>query len=253
MDETRQIVGALKRVLKSRELTYQSLGRRINLSEASVKRVFAQRTFSLKRLEQICRALDMSMADLVRTVDHKDYRTTTLGLEQEAALAKDPVLFSYFCLLLNGLTDQEIRRHYEFEEPQTRRLFGRLVELELAEELPKKRHRLRVVRQIQWRRDGPIRRAYERQVHTEFLRSSFEGSNETLRWQPVELTDSSIDVLQRKLAQLHREFLEMAELDLYSNQAKRSTALLLAFRPWVFSLVASRRRRSTPRAWVSGL
>ena len=247
MDETRQIVDALKRVLKSRDLTYQSLGRRINLSEASVKRVFAQRTFSLKRLEQICRALDMSMGDLLRAVDPKDYRTTTLSLEQEAALAKDPVLFSYFCLLLNGLTDHEIRRHYEFDEPQTRRLFDRLAELDLAEQLPKKRHRLRIGRQILWRRDGPIRRAYERQVHAEFLRSSFEGSKETLRWQPVELTDTSIDVLQRKLAQLHREFLDMAELDLYSNQPKRSSALLLAFRPWVFSLVAARKRRALPR------
>jgi DNA-binding Xre family transcriptional regulator len=248
MDETRQIVDTLKRMLKSRDVTYQSLGRRINLSEASVKRVFAQRTFSLKRLEQICRALDMSLADLLRTVDPKDHRATTLSLEQEAALAKDSVLFSYFCLLLNGLTDVEIRRYYEFDEPQTRRLLDRLAELDLAEVLPKRRHRLRVGRQILWRRDGPIRKAYERQVHVEFLRSSFEGSKETLRWQPVELTDSSIDVLQRKLAQLHREFLDMAELDLYSNQPKRSTALLLAFRPWVFSLVAARQRRATPRS-----
>ena len=89
MDETKLVVDALKRALKMRGLTYQSLAQRISLSEASVKRVFAERTFSLKRLEQVCRALDMSMADLMRMIEHKNSRTTTLRLEQEAALAKD--------------------------------------------------------------------------------------------------------------------------------------------------------------------
>jgi hypothetical protein len=201
----------------------------------------------LKRLEQICRALDMSIADLARMVDHKNYRTTTLDLSQEVALAKDPALLTYFYLILNGWTDNQIRRHYEFEEADTQRLSDRLVELALVEELPRGAHRPRVGRQIVWRRDGPVRRAYERQVHGEFLRSSFEGDREFFGWQPAELTATSIDVLKRKLAQLYQEFLEMGELDLHSNQPRYGTALLLAFRPWVFSLVAARRRRSTTR------
>jgi DNA-binding Xre family transcriptional regulator len=247
MDETRQMIEALKRTLKTRGLTYKSLGTRINLSEASVKRVFAQRTFSLKRLEQICRSLDMSIAELSRMAGDKNTRTTTLDLSQEVALAKDPALLTYFYLLLNGWTDSQIRRHYEFEETQTRRLFDRLVELGLLEELPKRAYRLRVSRQIMWRRDGPVRRAYERQVHGEFLRSAFEGERDFLGWQPAELTATSIDVLKRKLAQVYQDFLEMAELDLHSNQPRYGTALLMAFRPWVFSLVAARQRRVTWR------
>jgi DNA-binding Xre family transcriptional regulator len=243
MDETRQVVDALKRTLKARGMTYQSLSGRINLSEASVKRIFAHRTFSLRRLEQICRALEMSMADLLRMVDREDHRTTTLTVHQEAALAKDAALLSYFYLLLNGWSDTQIRREYEFEETQTRDLFDRLVELELIEELPKRTHRMRVARHIVWRRDGPIRRAYERQVHGEFLRASFAGAREFLGWQAAELTETSMAVLKRKLAQLDREFLEMAELDLHSSQPRHSAALLLAFRPWVFSLVAARQRR----------
>jgi DNA-binding Xre family transcriptional regulator len=245
MDETRQLIDALKRSLKARGLTYKSLGSRINLSEASVKRIFAHGTFSLKRLEQICGSLDMSITDLARMVDHKNYRSTTLDLSQEVALAKDPALLTYFYLILNGWKDNQIRRHYQFEEPQTRKLFDRLVELALIEELPKRACRLRVGRRIVWRRDGPVRRAYERQVYGEFLRSSFGGDRDFLGWQPAELTSTSIDVLKRKLAQVYQEFLEMAELDLHSNQPKCGTALLLAFRPWIFSLVAARRRPNT--------
>jgi len=243
MDETRQLVEALKRCLKMRGLTYRALGQRIGLSEASIKRLFSENSFTLKRLEQICRALEISLADLLRMTEQASRRATTLSLQQEKALASDPALLSYFYLLLNGWTEAEIRRGYEFSETQIRKLLARLIELELIESLPRGNHRLRVNRQILWRIDGPVRRAYERQVKTEFLQSDFAGRGDFFAWQPAELTAASIEVLRRKLAVLYREFLEMAELDASSTQRRSSTALLLAFRPWVFSLVAVRRRR----------
>lgn len=243
MNETRQLVEALKRCLKMRGLTYRALGQRIGLSEASIKRLFSENSFTLKRLEQICRALEITLADLLRMTEQADRRTTTLSLQQEKALASDPALLSYFYLLLNGWTEAEIRRGYEFNEAQIGQLVARLLELELIESLPRGKHRLRVNRQILWRKDGPVRRAYERQVKTEFLQSDFAGRGDFFSWQPAELTAVSIEVLRRKLAVLYREFLEMAELDANSSQTRHSTALLLAFRPWVFSLVAVRRRR----------
>lgn len=243
MDQTRQIVEALKRCLKMRGLTYRVLAERIGLSEASVKRVFSQRSFTLQRLEQVCAALEISLSELLRMADAGEGRATALSLEQEQALARDPALLSYFYLLLNGWTETEIRRDYEFEEAQLLALRARLIELELIEGLPRRGHRLRVGRQIVWRKDGPVRRAYERQVKAEFLQSDFAGRGDFFGWQPAELTAASIEILRRKLAQLQRDFLEMAELDSSSTQSRHSTALLLAFRPWVFSLVAVRRRK----------
>jgi len=144
----------------------------------------------------------------------------------------------------SAIFSSQIRRSYEFEEFQTQKLRERLVELGLIEAFPKRGYRLMVGRQIIWRPDGPVRRAYGDRVQQEFLRSAFTGSRDYLAWQPVELTDSSIDVLRRKFGQIYREFLEMAELDQYSSQPRHSVGLLLAFRPWVFSLVAVRKRRS---------
>ena len=243
MDETRLVVDALKRCLKMRGLTYRSLAERINLSEASVKRIFSERSFTLRRLEQVCGALEISVGELVRMVEHGRTRPTTLSLEQEEALARDPALLSFFYLLLNGWTEPEIQRGYEFEEVQIRKLRARLIELELMESLPRGRHRLRVGRQISWRKDGPVRAAYERQVKAEFLQADFTGQADFFGWHPAELTAASIEILMRKLALLQREFLDMVELDITSTQRRHSTALLLAFRPWVFSLVAVRKRK----------
>jgi DNA-binding Xre family transcriptional regulator len=243
MDQTRQVVETLKRCLKMRGLTYRTLAERINLSEASVKRIFSERSFTLRRLEQVCGALEISLSELLRMSDAGDDRASKLSLEQEQALARDPALLSYFYLLLNGWSEAEIRRDYEFEEAQLLELRSRLIELELIEGLPRRGHRLRVGRQILWRKDGPVRRAYERQVKSEFLQSDFAGRGDFFSWQFAELTVASIEMLKRKLAQLQREFLEMAELDSSSTQSRHSTALLLAFRPWAFSLVAVRRRK----------
>ena len=44
------LVTELKRYLKSQNITYAALGRQLNLSESSVKRLFARQSFSLKRL-----------------------------------------------------------------------------------------------------------------------------------------------------------------------------------------------------------
>src|ERR1022692_4143190 len=191
--------------------------------------------------------MDMSVTELIRMIDRSASAVTLLSLEQEAALARDPALLSYFYLLVNGWTDAQILREYEFDDSQIGRLRDRLVALELIESLPRRRHRLRVGRRLLWRPDGPVRRAYERQVQTEFLRAAFAGRGDFLGWQPAELTESSIGVLKRKLEHLYDEFLQMAELDTLSTQPRHSTALLVAFRPWVFSLVAARQRRRTVR------
>ena len=249
MDETRQLIETLKRCLKVRGLTYAALARRINLSEASIKRIFARGTFTLRRLEQVCRAAELSVTELARLVQRGERQATTLSAEQERALAHDPMLLSYFYLLLNGASEAQIRRDYLFEERDSQRLRRRLIELELAAELPRRGLKLLVGRHIVWRRGGPVRRAYERQVKEEFLHAEFTGRREFLGWQPAELTDASIEVLRRKLRQLYQDFLEMAELDAGSPQPRHSTSLLLAFRPWVLSLVAARRRSAgRPRA-----
>jgi hypothetical protein len=191
--------------------------------------------------------MDMSVTELLRMIDRTASTVTTLSLKQESALARDPALLSYFYLLVNGWTDAQILREYQFDGSQIAKLRDELAVLELIDLLPRNRHRLRVGRRLVWRPDGPVRRAYERQVQAEFLRAPFAARGEFLGWQPAELTESSIGICKRKLEHLYEEFLQMAELDTLSTQPRYSTALLAAFRPWVFSLVAARQRRPTGR------
>lgn len=236
MNQTNQWIDTLKRCLKARGLTYRDVAKGLGLSEASVKRLFSEQSFSLARLEQVCRLMDMSFSDLARLNDRKyRERQTTLSLEQEQALAGDAILLSYFYLLLNGWSASRIAQRFALEEPRQVRLLASLDRLGLIELQPKNRVRLLTARRIQWRRDGPVRRLYEREVKQAFLHDAFAESTAQFGFESAELAPESARLVQRRLVRITREFDELAELDVNLEPAqKRGYGLMVALRPWAY-------------------
>jgi transcriptional regulator with XRE-family HTH domain len=244
VSESAQIVDALKRHLKGRGITYRDLAKRVGLSEASVKRVFAEETFTLQRLEKMCSAIGIAVAELVKSGSNvNEPRSQYLAIEQEELLAGDPRLLACFYLLLNGHDTAEIIQRMDLNERGVRALLVKLDDVRLIELLPKLKTRLRVGPVVTWRMDGPVHRLYERQVKAEFLQSEFQSALETLHFRSAELSEASAQILLRKLNQLAQEFADYAALDVnLPASEKQSVALLLAFRPWVFSMFEGLRK-----------
>ena len=243
MNETQQLLKTLKQCLRNKGLTYKDVAQALSLSEASVKRLFAEQSFSLQRLEQLCKLIDSSIYELARLAAQKQQATTTLSLEQETALADDPLLLTYFYLLLNGWLPEQICQDYEVQSLQGIRLLSQLDKLRLIELLPGNKVRLLTARTINWQPNGPVRRLYEQQAKLEFLNYDFEQHGWLLRLATGQLSMASSRTLQRKTERLLKEFDELAELDLSLPLAeKQSMGLLLSFRPWVFSMIAERRK-----------
>ena len=65
MTETMLIIQTLKALLKQHNQTYADVARELDLSEASVKRLFSDGHFSLQRLAKICQLINMDIADLL--------------------------------------------------------------------------------------------------------------------------------------------------------------------------------------------
>jgi transcriptional regulator with XRE-family HTH domain len=232
-----RIVANLKTALRSRNVTYAELARRVGLSEASVKRVLSRGTLSLRRLEQVCDAIRISVADVVQlqSGDAAD-RTETLSLEQEKALAADPKLFACHHLLANGRSIREIETDMRAAPRTVQQLLLRLQGLGLATLASRGRARVATASAVKWRPDGPVRRMYEREVRAEFLQSLFGAEREALHFRVAELSEASCRVLQRKLERLAAEFRDLADLDSALPSArKRNVGCMLAMRPWVFS------------------
>jgi len=238
VSETARIIDVLKRQLKSRGLTYRDLAKKVGLSEASIKRVFADETFTLQRLENICTAMGMTVSELIKAASSaQESRSQYLSIDQEQLLANHPQLLACFYLLLNGHAASEVIARMEMSERELRALLVKLDAVKLIELLPKLKTRLRVGPVITWRSDGPVYRLYETQVKAEFLQSEFQGEADALHFRSAELSEASAQILLRKLNQLAQEFADYAALDVTLPAAdKSSVALLMAFRPWVFSM-----------------
>jgi len=240
MQENQVLTNTLKRCLQSAGITYRDVALALELSEASVKRVFSKGTFSVKRLEQVCALMDLRISDLCRLADklHSD-RSTTLSVEQETALVESPELLRYFYRLLSGWEVADINHAHDLDELPAIRLLAHLDRLLLIELQPENKVRMLVGPHIAWRDDGPLWSRYADAVQADFMRpGSFRGENVAFHFEMGELSFGSLDILRRKLARLTREFLELVELDSTLRPEQRHhVGLIMGLKPWLFSLL----------------
>lgn len=244
MPARNRFVEALKKALRARGVTYAELARRIGLSEASVKRMFSRGTFTLARIEQVLRALDLELYDVARMSRGEPRGPAELTQEQETALARDERLLSVFWLLTNDWRFDDILQQFAISRSELTLAFARLARAGLIDWGPGERARLRVPRDFEWRAGGPVKRAYGARVMAEFLKGRFDGALEMLRFEAKELSPESAAVMRRKLERLVAECNELAEVDASLPARRRaSTAILVAVRPWEFSVVNALKKR----------
>jgi transcriptional regulator with XRE-family HTH domain len=233
MKDARDLVDALKQVVRLRGLTYAELARRIGLSEASVKRLFSQRSFTLARLEQCCVALDVDFLELARLARGREGASAQMTMAQETALAGDAKLMGVFYLVLNGWTAAEIVARYQLTAVQCTHLLAQLDRLGLVDLMPGERVRLKLPRDVRLRADGPIRRKHGRRVVDDFLAPQFDRVGGLFAFEFRELSRASFEILKRKLARLAEELHQLADVDAHLPPAERETiGVALGIRPW---------------------
>ena len=232
------LVETMKKVLKARGMTYADLALALHVSTATVKRQFSQRTFTLERLEEILKVLEIDFYELARMSHGRSEGPTELSLEQETALAKDARLFSVFWLLCNEWRFDQIVAEFRLGAAQITSYFARLGRLRLIDWRPGNRARLRVPKHYVWRAGGPLRKAYGLRVVNEFMRARFDSPQEAFHFEAQELSVVSAVVVQRRLEKVAAEINELVEIDAATPTKKRVTlGVLLACRPWSISIV----------------
>lgn len=242
MVESERLLAALKRILKERGWRYADLAAALGVSEPTVKRVLSNGRIGLDRLEQICDVLDIDFFELARSARRAREARRHLSVHQETALAAEPRLMTVFHLVCQGWRTAAIGEGYGLRKTELVRLLAQLDRLRLIELLPGDHARLRVPRDFSWRDDGPVRARYFQMASREFLNDTFEASDAFFALEIRELSEASAATLRRKLDKLIAEFKDAAELDIsLPPERRRSIGMLVANRPWVFSLVDSLR------------
>jgi len=244
MAQTRALVAALKQLLKSRGMTYADVARGLRMSEASVKRVFAKQTFTLRRLDGICDLLGIEITDLGRMVEHDAERVSTLTVKQEAQLVSNPKLLLVAVHALNHWSLDDIVSTYTISKTECVRWLARLDRLGIIDLLPDNRIRVRVARSFGWVADGPIMRYFGAQVRADFFASRFDSKGERLAFVNGMLSRTSNAVVQHHINRLTAEFSELHNQDVRLPLDERfGTSLLVAVRPWAPEAFRKLRRK----------
>ncbi|MBT8050866.1 MAG: helix-turn-helix transcriptional regulator [Xanthomonadales bacterium] len=237
MGQTRELVATLKAALKAQGKTYADVARALDLTEASVKRIFSQQNFSLHRLDRVCQMLGMDISDLVQLMNERRQQLQQLTWEQEEELTADVTLMLVAVCVLNRWTLDEILDYYRISEHECIRHLARLDRLKLIELLPKNRIRLLVAPNFSWIDDGPIQHFFQKKIGQEFFHTRFNRDDECLVVLNGMLSSQSNGEMQRKLRRLASEFDSLnnddAALDLDQRQG---ATLVLALRDWRYGL-----------------
>ena len=250
MARTAALVDNLKRELRARNITYAAVAKRLGMSEASVKRMFSQKEFTLSRLDSICEVAGIEFSDLARTLAATDASVSQLSYEQEKEFVDNQKLMLVALLTLNHYSFEQMLALFELEAAELTRLLARLDRLKFIELMPNNRIRLLVSKAFAWIPDGPIQRFFKQEALGDFFRPSFDGEDELLVLANGALSRPSISALLARLRKTAAEFSAMRADDAMLPSSERAPlTLLLAARPWLPDFLRKYRRKeiATPR------
>lgn len=111
------LMDVIRKILRERKISYSDLGRKIQLSESGVKKLFTAKDVSFSRISQIAGVLNLKVLELLEEVEDTSFENVHFTAPQQAAFLKDHLLFTiYYKLVIERMTSDEANRHFKFKE-----------------------------------------------------------------------------------------------------------------------------------------
>ena len=227
------LVDTLKRLLKGRGITYAALAEKIGMSEASVKRMFSQKSFTLQRLDEVLSATGIGFDELTAAQGGPQL-VYHLTLAQEREIMSDKQLLVVAVSSMNNMSFDDIVAYYALTPAEVTRHLVRLDKLGFLELLPNNRVKLLIARTFGWIPNGPIQAYFRREAAADYLTSHFDGEDEVMRLVNVMLTRQSKAALCERLQQVANDFARQHQIEARLPLAQRhAVSFIVAARPWV--------------------
>ena len=243
MSQIALISKTLKRLLKQEQLTYKDIALALDMSEANIKRIFAANAFTIQRLEDICNLLAISLADLFAIAQQQSEKISELNHEQEEELLANPRLLLVAVCVRDGWKFSEIIDYYNIDQFECIQLLAKLDKLRIIELLPNNHYRSLIAQDFRWIPGGTLEQFMHKEVMVKFMAPKQNEPWSFRFYLRGRYSQSSIDIIQRKLNQITQE---AAQLNLEDQslplQQRQHMGMLMAMRPWEPSLFENMRR-----------
>ncbi|MEO1245225.1 MAG: helix-turn-helix transcriptional regulator [Pseudomonadota bacterium] len=235
MTNSSRIIDALKRQLKVRAMTYKHLAECLNLSESAVKHMFSTGNFSLRRLDEICAALEIDIGDLVTLSEAQLPKIEQLSAENEREIVDDDRLLLLTYCLMNHWSFDEIVERYDISPELGTKYLRKLDRMKVIELQPGDRVRLLVASNFSWRKNGAIESFFRKRVQAEFFGHDFQDDTSLRIVKNGMLSRKSQIQLIQKLNAMGDLFDDTNWEDRKLSAGDRNgTTMVLAIRHWFF-------------------
>ena len=243
MSTTADLVTALKKGLRTAQMTYADLAREMGMAESSVKRMLAKGDMPLSRVDAICRALKLDFADLARRVADNQPLLSQLTQEQERAVVADKKLLLCAICVLSQWTLEQVTTTYRLTEAEGIKYLAQLDRIGIIELRPANRYRLKLAKTFRWRPHGAVMNYFREHALLDYFAGGFGGPGEGVLLVHGAISRSLAPAFMERMQRVAHDFAQqhLADQNLPESEREGYT-LLLALRSWEFEAFAGMRR-----------
>ena len=244
MASTQTLIDLIKAELKTAGISYAQLARELELSESSVKRMFAAGgEMPLSRIDELCRVLKTDFAELSQRLSRSQSLRLELTLQQEKEVVADEKLLLMAICCLSQWSYEQIVATYRLSEADATRAMAHLDRLGIIELRPMNRYRLQVAKTFRWRPHGPVMQFFREHVVLDYYRGGFDGPAEGLLLVHGSISRALAPAFLERLQRVAQDFAQQHQTDQkLSPDDREGYTLLLGMRNWEFELFTQLRR-----------
>ena len=243
MSTTSDLVLAIKKELKSAQMTYADLASALGMAESSVKRMLAKGDMSLSRVDEICRALKIDFAELSRRVADAQPLLTEMTAEQERAVVADKKLLLAAICVLSQWTLEQITTRYRMSEAECVKCFAQLDRIGIIELRPLNRYRLKLAKTFRWREHGAVMNYFRENAVLDYFSGGFGGHGEGLLMVHGTISRALAPTFLDRLQRVAQDFSQQHQADQkLADKDREGYTLVLAMRKWEFGAFEQLRR-----------
>jgi DNA-binding Xre family transcriptional regulator len=243
MSTTNDLVTALKKELKSAQMTYADLALALGMAESSVKRMLTKGDMSLSRIDEVCRALRIDFADLARRVVDDQPLLAQLTQEQEHAVVGDKKLLLVAICVLSQWTLEQITSSYRLSEAEVIKNLVQLDRIGIIELRPLNRYRLKLAKAFRWRPHGPVMGYFRDNAVLDYFSGGFDNPGEGILLVHGSISRSLATSFLERMQRVAQDFAQQHLADQrLPDKDREGYTLLLGMRSWEFAAFAAMRR-----------
>ncbi len=227
------VIDSLKKILKSKGITYEMLAKKLELSLPAVKTMLSKEDMTLSRLEHICEVMNIKMTDVFRLVETVyEGVPEELSLDQENYFAKNPARFAYLDLLLNGMTIKQIETQFKLSTAQTAKILRDLEKVGVIDWLSDTKIKLKVSSDLRLNPKGPLRTLYGEVAIKSFLDSDFSKPHEYREFMTLKISEKTMKKVGMQIRNILHEANREGDFENQTGVKTENAGVYVALRGW---------------------